>query len=127
MLINHPAILAQATTVTNSPVLTQTTGATFSSTVNGLMNLINALVWLLAIVAVAVFLYGVVRFVAKAGDTHAHATGYKMMMWGLVALFVLFSLGGLIAFLNNALFSTGPANSNTPGITVCNASGCGSV
>ena len=82
-----------------NPLLNQTTAANFASTVAGLMSIVNILVWLMGGLAVVVFFYGIVRFVANAGDTHAHTAGYKMMLWGLAALFVLFTLGGLINFM----------------------------
>ena len=87
-----------------SAPLTQSTGASFSSLVNTLMNIINNLVWLLGGVALLVFLYGIVRFVSTAGNAKGHAEGYKMMLWGLVALFVFVSLWGIISLFCNTIF-----------------------
>ncbi|MEI7720018.1 MAG: hypothetical protein WCI89_02315 [bacterium] len=88
-----------------SPILSKTTSATFTSLVAGLMNVINLLVWLMGGVAIVVFFYGVAQFVRKSGDTHAHSQGYKLMQWGIIALFIFFSLGGILNFFCGSLFA----------------------
>ena len=93
------------------------------------MHVIDMLVWILGGFAVVVFFYGIVRFVAKAGDQKAHREGYTMIVWGLIALFVLFSLGTILKLLQSDLLSSnsGSATPTTnPATTVCNGSGCGS-
>ncbi len=72
------------------------TSATFASAVHTILNLVYSLEWLLSGVAVTIFLWGCVRFIAKAGDAKAREQGRQMIVWGLVALFVIFSIQGIL-------------------------------
>ena len=77
------------------------------------MNIVNQLSWLMGGIAIAVFFYGIVRFVANAGDTKAHREGYKMMVWGIIALFVFFSFEAIINFMCGGLLSATGGCSNS--------------
>jgi hypothetical protein len=76
------------------------TNATFASVVNGLMGYIYALEWLLSGAALLIFIWGVVKFM---GGSKSQTDGYKFMTWGIVGLFVILSLSGLIFFLRDSL------------------------
>lgn len=49
--------------------------------------------------ALLAFFIGIARFVFAAGDSEAHKSGKQLMIWGLVALFVMFSVWGIIRLL----------------------------
>ena len=62
--------------------------------------------------AVVVFFYGLVKFIlAKSnGTTGEIKTGQSFMAWGLLALFVMFSVWGIISFFGKSLgIATGGA------------------
>ena len=61
--------------------------------------LINTLIPFLVALAVLYFMWGVVQFVAAAGDEGARAEGRSKMIWGIVGLFVLLSVWGLVELL----------------------------
>lgn len=53
--------------------------------------------------ALLVFLWGLVKFIVKADDEEARTQGRQFMVWGVVALFVMASLWGIIFFIGFSL------------------------
>lgn len=66
-------------------------------------SIINPLILLAYAVALAYFLYGVLNYIKNAGDQKARDEGKKMMFYGIVALFVMTSVWGLVAIISNTL------------------------
>lgn len=62
-------------------------------------NLIGLATGILAALALLVFFWGLVKYLAKADDEKAKEQGKNTMVWGVVALFVMFSVFGLVRFL----------------------------
>ena len=58
-----------------------------------------------------VFFKGLVAFIAKSGDAKSHAEGRNLMIWGLVALFVMVSVFGILRFFYTDLGFRNPHNS----------------
>lgn len=62
---------------------------------------VGVLFWALA---VALFFWGVVKFIANANDTTEHEAGKKFIMWGIIAFVILVSLWGIVELvLSNTL------------------------
>lgn len=61
----------------------------------------GSVIGLLFAVATAFFLYGVVQFLMNAEDQEKQAKGKAFMIWGIVALAVMFSVWGLVGVLQN--------------------------
>ncbi len=59
---------------------------------------LNILLW---VVAIAVFFWGLVKFIQNASDTSAHEEGKKLIIWGLLSFVVLISLWGFVDILIN--------------------------
>ncbi len=57
------------------------------------------------VVAIALlgFFWGLVKFIFAAGDEEKRKEGKQFMIWGLVGLFVMVSVWGLVRFVGNAL------------------------
>ncbi len=53
-------------------------------------------------IALLAFFWGLVRYIF-AGTDDAKVAGRQLMIWGLVALFVMISVWGLVRFIGNAL------------------------
>ena len=64
--------------------------------------------------AMAVFIWGLVVFIFHSGDDSAKQEGKNKMIWGILALFVIVSIWGIVTLLQNI---TG-ATSNTPPTTL---------
>ena len=54
---------------------------------------LGELFWVLAIM---LFVWGVVKFIANTNDTAAHAQGKQFMVWGIIAFVVLLSLWAIV-------------------------------
>jgi len=57
------------------------------------------------VVAIALlgFFWGLAKFIFAAGNEVDSEQGKKLMIWSLVALFVMVSVWGLVRFIGNAL------------------------
>jgi len=81
--------------------------------------LINPLIVILVGVALLVFFWGLAKFIFRVGgDEKAVEAGKKLMLWGLLALFVMLSVWGIITFFQRELNlpiggSSSSQNSNT--------------
>lgn len=82
----------------------------FASIVQTLIGFINALVGVLATLALVIFFWGLVRYIKDSGDAKGHAEGRERIIWSLVALFILFSIWGILSLMNVALFGTNLAS-----------------
>ena len=70
--------------------------------VNQLIGFINSLVAVLASVALVIFLWGMVRFLYRSGDSHGKAADKQMLTWGLLSFFVLVSVMGIVKLMQEA-------------------------
>ena len=68
--------------------------------------IITPLITLLAVIAFAVFVWGVVQMIASAGDEEKRTTGQRHMLWGIIGLVILFGASGIVALLDTTVNST---------------------
>lgn len=66
-------------------------------------NVLNPTIRLLFAVAIIYFLYGVVDYVRNANSDTGRTTGARHIMWGLVGLFIMISVYGIIRVLLGTL------------------------
>lgn len=74
--------------------------------VDGLINYITCLISrsiipLIFVLAFAMFLWGVVQYVINSSEEAKREKGRQFMLWGVIALFVMFAVWGLVAVLGN--------------------------
>lgn len=86
--------------------------ATLQTILEQFNKLINTVIGLLFAVAVLIFLWGVVQFIAKAGDEAGRTKAKGIMTWGIVGLVVMASVWGILNALV-AYFGTGSAQPGT--------------
>jgi len=61
------------------------------------------------------FFYGLAKFIFSASDPDKQKEGRSIMIWGVVALFVMVSVWGLVNFLGNSLdIDQGDASPDVP-------------
>ncbi len=92
--------------------------------------LVGKLTTLLVAIAMLMFIWGIVRYVI-AGDEEAKAKGRQMMIWGVVGLFAIVAVWGLVKFIANTT-GVGPGTGASslpcpPGVapgTIINGSVC---
>lgn len=66
-----------------------------------LTRLLNGVVILFIVVAIVVFFWGLITYLANIGGEDAAKKGIQLMLWGIIALFVMVSVWGLIRILQN--------------------------
>jgi len=85
------------------PVVTfaQVVNAGYADSLIALANRwINTLTPLVIGAAMLFFLYGLMKFVLNSGNEDAKDEGKRIMIWGIIALFVMVSVWGLVRLLN---------------------------
>lgn len=75
---------------------------TFKTLVANLIGLINYIVPVLIAAALAIFFWGLVRMIYRAGDAKGIGVDRQLMTWGLVGLFVMVSVWGIVRVLQEA-------------------------
>lgn len=66
-------------------------------------NIVMPLIKLMFIVAIAVFVYGIVEVILNQKDSKARSDGNKHILWGLVGLTIMLSVYGILNILVNTL------------------------
>lgn len=61
-----------------------------------LTNVVNPIIYLIAALAVAYFVWGVMIFIKNADNPTKRTEGYQHMIWGIVGLFIMVSAKGII-------------------------------
>ena len=80
------------------------------NTVNAVQNIIDLLIPLLLALAVLLFFWGLVKYIANASDEAAKESGKTLMIWGMIAIFVMVAFWGIIGYVQE---STGLSGSVT--------------
>ncbi|MBK5215554.1 MAG: hypothetical protein JJE53_01960 [Candidatus Pacebacteria bacterium] len=65
--------------------------------------LMNAVVPLLVALAVTAFVYGIIKFFLNPDNEEKRKAGKSFMLWGLITLFVMVSIWGLVGILSSSL------------------------
>ena len=55
---------------------------------------------------VAAFFYGLVKFIWNSGDAKKREEGKGIMTWGVIAMFVLVTIWGIIGFMQASIGNT---------------------
>jgi hypothetical protein len=64
-------------------------------------NLIQTMIPFVAALALLFFFYGLAKFILAAGNEDAKDEGKRIMFWGIIALFVMASIWGIIQVLGS--------------------------
>lgn len=94
-----------ATTATNSCASNFNTIGDFF--IYGTCILNKTVVPLLMTVALIMFFVGMIRFIASAGDETKRKEGKQFMLWGIIGLFVMLTIFGILGVLVNTFGITG--------------------
>ncbi len=70
-------------------------------------HILNPIIALLFAVALVVFFYGVVKFIVNAGNAKESTDGKMHMVWGVVGLFIMISVWGIINVVCNTIGCSG--------------------
>lgn len=92
----YPALIVGTAAAFPFASSAQTTIQQFLSTSG---QILQTIINLLFIVVTIVFFWGVIKFVASAGDEEAKKQGKALMTWGIVGLAVMLVLWGIVVGL----------------------------
>jgi hypothetical protein len=102
--------------VLSVPLLTHAqTALYFRSLVTQGAVLIDLLTIVVVGLALVFFFWGLALFIFKADDENARAKGKQVMLWGIIALFVIVSIWGIVLIMRQ-VFGTEEQTFNAPGI-----------
>lgn len=98
-----------STGIPDFPPASQEPGAGFFNLLSRIVETaIGPLIRLMFVLATAVFLWGMIELVSasSSGDEKKLAAGKKHIWWGIIGLFIMFSVWGIIAVLSQTFFET---------------------
>jgi len=95
-----------------TPALAAAAGAanTYGELVNQLVSLMNSGVVVLVALGVAIYFYGIYSNVLQFGEENPDKKK-AFFFWGIIILFVMVSIWGILRLLQNTFFSGGIASS----------------
>ncbi|MFA5651858.1 MAG: hypothetical protein WC933_00645 [Candidatus Paceibacterota bacterium] len=70
--------------------------------------ILSNVIYILSAFSVVIFIWGVFKFSTAEGEEKQ--SGKSLMIWGIVGIFVILSIGGLIAILQNTFHLGGDFN-----------------
>lgn len=80
-------------------------------------DLIKALLPILVTIALLVFFWGLIKYIRNAGTKPEEASqGKNIMIYGVIALFVMVSVWGLVGFIGDALGIREGGTISVPGV-----------
>jgi hypothetical protein len=65
-------------------------------------DILYMLIPIVAGIALLVFFYGLAKFVLKVGDGADLQQGRALMLWGIIGLFFMFAVWGIVEFVGDA-------------------------
>lgn len=80
---------------------------TLKGVIGSVIALINHSIPVLIALALVIFMYGCVRYIMAAGGKAEGGASRSAIAWGLVALFVLFSVWGILGIMCATLLGSG--------------------
>lgn len=79
----------------------------FDNTLLTITGWIDKLIPLIISIALILFLIGIVQFVTAGGDEEKRASARGMIIFGIIALFVMVSVWGFVNILSKTFFNGG--------------------
>ena len=87
----------------------------FKGLISSFGGLINYSITLLVGIALLVFFWGLARFIFQSGSTDHREEGRNIMIWGILSLFVMVSIWGIVFFFQRSFGLVPPNDIVDPG------------
>ncbi|HEY4504392.1 MAG TPA: pilin [Candidatus Paceibacterota bacterium] len=91
----------------------QAVGGNIPALLSLIESVVGRLIPIFVALALIYFIWGLMKFILAA-DSEAREEGKKGMWWGIVALFVIVSIWGIVAFISRTLGIDSTTNVNPP-------------
>lgn len=82
--------------------------------------IVGYLIPLVLALALLLFFVGLTRFLIRADNEIERRKGQRIMMWGIIILFVMSSIWGIISFIGQNLLITQGGIANSPQVDLPN-------
>lgn len=89
---------------------------TIFGVINTLAGIINALLPVVVALALLYFFWGLAQYVLNSREEEKKKEGRNIMIWGMLALFIMVSVWGIINVVQDT-FQLGDTNIQVPGVT----------
>ena len=89
--------------VVGAPVVAFAQLGNLQGIVDAIGTIVNALIPIAFAAALLFFFWGLALYLLAGGNEDSQAKGKTMMFWGVIALFVMASIWGIVSFINEAL------------------------
>lgn len=86
---------------------------TFSELANVIVTIIDSATGLLIVAGIVIYFYGVSTNILKMKDESGRKVR-EYMVWGLIVIFVMVSIWGIVRLLQSTLFGNSTAATGTP-------------
>ncbi len=107
-------VLAMLTAVTPAFAFAQL--GNIENIVEAIGNLVKLATPIVIGLALLAFFWGLVKFIFSAGDEDARKDAKHLMIWSVIALFIMISIVGIINFIGSALGIGQGGNLPVPGV-----------
>jgi len=86
--------------------------------VGSIGRIVNLLLPIVFAIGLLVFFWGLAKYILAAGDPAKASEGKSIMIWGVIALFVMAAIWGLVRFIGESLgISTTDTDVTAPGVS----------
>ncbi|HEY4518455.1 MAG TPA: pilin [Candidatus Paceibacterota bacterium] len=106
------ATVGAVLSLTPALAFAQTGGSNLLALLNLIQTIVSRAIPILTAVALLYFIWGLVQFITSAGG-EKHEEGKTKMWWGIIALFVIVSIWGIVGYIGQ-VFGIGQGGSGTP-------------
>lgn len=79
-------------------------------------NIVNLMLPIAVMIALLVFFWGLIQYIRAAGNPEEAAKGKSIMIYGVIALFIMVSIWGIVRFIGQALNIQQGTNIDVPGV-----------
>ncbi len=87
-----------------SPALALAAGPTIEGFIGKAQKIMNLIIPLLMVIVLAVFFWGVAKFITAGGDENKRKEAKNYIIYGLIGMFVLVAWWGIIQIVLNTFF-----------------------
>lgn len=85
------------------PVVVFAAGPGVLGVFDTLISFVQEIIPLLIAIAILVFFWGLVKFIAHAGDEKVIAEAKQLIVWGLIGIFVIVALWSIVGYIQSSL------------------------
>jgi uncharacterized membrane protein len=85
------------------PVFSYAAVSNAKELISAVMFLVSIVIPIVAMLSLGLFFWGLARFVYHADNADSREEGRRLMFWGIIALFVMFSIWGIVSLISSDL------------------------